>query len=118
MSTNDEIFPKDWIWGVQTFIGGKDLIKYIMGLGQGSRAAPPSWIQLSLILINVYKQLGLGSYMTDPISLEEIHSAGALFIDNADLYTGDDRQPDTEEQGANQSCRTMPTNSKKSGPME
>ena len=35
--------------------------------------------------------------MTDPISLEEIHSAGALFIDNADLYTGDDRQPDTEE---------------------
>ena len=35
--------------------------------------------------------------MTDPISLEEIHSAGALFVDDADLYTGDDRQPDTEE---------------------
>ena len=28
----------------KTFIGGKDLIKHIMGLGQGSRAAPPSWI--------------------------------------------------------------------------
>jgi len=61
----------------KTFIGGKDLIKYIMGLGQGSRAAPPSWIQLSSVLINVYKQLGLGCYMTDMISLEEIHSAGA-----------------------------------------
>ena len=81
----------------KTYIGGKDLIKYIMGLGQGSRSAPPSWIQLSSVLINVYKQLGLGSYTTDPISLEEIHSAGALFVDDADLYTSDDRQPVTDE---------------------
>ena len=81
----------------KTFIGGKELLKYIMGLGQGSRAAPPSWIQLSSVLINVYKQLGLGCFTTDPISLEEIHSAGALFVDDADLYTGDDRQPEPNE---------------------
>ena len=68
-----------------------------MGLGQGSRAAPPLWIQLSLVLVNVYKQLGLGCFTTDPILLEEIHSAGALFVDDADLYTGDDRQSESDE---------------------
>jgi hypothetical protein len=31
----------------KTFFGGKNLRKYIMGLGQGSRAAHPSWIQVS-----------------------------------------------------------------------
>ena len=81
----------------KTYVGGKDLIKYIMGLGQGSRAAPPSWIQLSSVLINVYRQLGLGSFTTDPISLEEIHSAGALFVDDADLYTSDDRNQNAGE---------------------
>jgi hypothetical protein len=29
----------------------------MMGLGQGNRAAPPSWIQLSTVLVNVFKQL-------------------------------------------------------------
>jgi hypothetical protein len=37
----------------KTYFGGRDLVKYIMGLGQGSRAAPPSWIQLSSVLVNV-----------------------------------------------------------------
>jgi hypothetical protein len=61
-----------------------------MGLGQGSRAAPPSWIQLSAFLVNVYKQLGLGSFITDPILLEIIHTMGELFVDDADLYTCND----------------------------
>ena len=30
----------------KTFFGGPNLIKYAMGLGEGSRATPPSWIQL------------------------------------------------------------------------
>jgi len=78
----------------KTYFGGRELVKYIMGLGQGSRAAPPSWIQLSSVLVNVYKQLGLGSFIIDPISSEEIHSAGAIFVDDADLYTGDDTTSD------------------------
>ena len=57
----------------KTFFGGQNLRKYIMGLGQGSRAAPPSWIQVSMVLVNVYKQLGLGGYITNPISQETIH---------------------------------------------
>jgi hypothetical protein len=29
----------------KTFFGGKSYFPYMMGLGQGNRAAPPSWIQ-------------------------------------------------------------------------
>ncbi len=58
-----------------------------MGLGQGNRAAPPSWVQLSTVLVNVYKQLNLGALIQDPITAKTIHSMGALFVDDTDLYT-------------------------------
>ena len=58
-----------------------------MGLGQGSRAAPPSWIQLSAVLVNVFKQLNLGATLADPMSQELIHSMGTLYVDDTDLYT-------------------------------
>ena len=78
----------------RTYFGGPNLVKYIMGLGQGSRAAPPSWIQLSSVIVNVYKQLGLGGFFIDPMSETEIHSMGALFVDDADLYTINDNLSD------------------------
>jgi hypothetical protein len=59
----------------------------MMGLGQGNRAAPPSWVQLSAVLVNVFKQLKLGALLLDPITLEIIHTIGALFMDDTDLYT-------------------------------
>jgi hypothetical protein len=59
----------------------------MMGLGQGNRVAPPSWIQLSVVLVNVFKQLNLGVLIQDPITTEVIHSMGALFINDTDLYT-------------------------------
>ena len=79
---------------MKTFFGGPNLQNYIMGLGQGSRAAPSLWIQLSTVLVNVYeyKQLGLGGYIIDPISMETIHTMEAIFVDNADLYTGEATQ--------------------------
>ena len=58
-----------------------------MGLGQGNRAAPPSWIQLSVVLVNAFKQLNLGALIQDPITAEVIHSMGTLFVDDTDLYT-------------------------------
>jgi hypothetical protein len=58
-----------------------------MGLGQGNRAVPPSRVQLSAVLVNVYKQLNLGSMITDPITVEIIHTMGALFVDDTNLYT-------------------------------
>jgi hypothetical protein len=69
------------------FFGGPFYFPYMMGLGQGNRAAPPSWIQLSAVLVNVFKQLNLGSMIQDPITAETIHSMGALFVDDIDLYT-------------------------------
>ncbi len=38
----------------KTFFGGPFCFPYMMGLGQGDRSAPPSWIQLSAVLVNVF----------------------------------------------------------------
>ncbi len=71
----------------KTFFGGALYSPYLMGLGQGNRAAPPSWIQLSAVMVIVFKQLNLGSMKQDPIMAETIHTMGALFVDDTDLYT-------------------------------
>jgi hypothetical protein len=71
----------------KTFFGGINCLLYIMGLGQGNRAVLPSWIQLSAIMVTVFKQLNLGVIMHDPISDILIHSMGALFVDDTDMYT-------------------------------
>ncbi len=39
----------------KSFFGGPRHEPYMMGLGQGNCTAPPSWIQLSAVLVNVYK---------------------------------------------------------------
>jgi hypothetical protein len=44
----------------KTFFGGNSNNRYIMGLGQGNRMAPLSWIQLSSVLVNIFKQMGFG----------------------------------------------------------
>jgi hypothetical protein len=70
----------------KTFFGGPFYFPYIMELGQGNRAGPPSWVQLSSVLVNVYKQLNLGSMIKDPITAEVIHTMGAIFVDDTNLY--------------------------------
>jgi len=81
----------------RTFFGGEGIRLNMMGLGQGNRAAPPSWIQLSAVLVNVIKQLELGALVVDPIMQEQIHSMGALFVDDTDLYTWKDGLLNTGE---------------------
>jgi hypothetical protein len=71
----------------KTFFGSPFCFPYMMGLGQGNRAAPPSWIQLSAVLVNVFKQLNLGPLVQDTIAAEVIHSMGTLFVNDTDLYT-------------------------------
>ncbi len=71
----------------KTFWGGANYRPYMMDLGQGNRAVPPSWIQLSAVLVNTFKQLELGALISDPITLEMIHTIRALFVNNTDLYT-------------------------------
>jgi hypothetical protein len=70
----------------KSFFGGPSMQLYMMGLGQGNRAGPPLWIQLSSVLINVFKQLNLGALIQDPITVEMILSMGTLFVDDMDLY--------------------------------
>jgi hypothetical protein len=63
----------------KTYFGSKNCILYMMGLGQGNRAAPPSCIQLSAVMVNVFKWLKLGTIISNPISVTFIHFMGAFF---------------------------------------
>jgi hypothetical protein len=88
MPTDNEILPVYGFWQINNiFWRPISLFPYMMGLGQGNRATPPSWIQLSVVLVNVFKQLNLGAVIQDPITAEIIHSMGALFVDDTNLYT-------------------------------
>ena len=77
MPPDNEVLSTNGLWGVQNVFWS--LAK--------ETAAPPSWIQLSAVLVNVYKQLNLGAMIQDPITAAMIHSMGALFVDDTDLYT-------------------------------
>jgi hypothetical protein len=71
----------------ETFFRGKAYLPYMMGLGQENRTALPSWIQLSAVLVTIFKQLTLGALIQDPISAEFIHTMVAFYVDDTDLYT-------------------------------
>jgi hypothetical protein len=46
-------FPQSTGFGEsKTFFGGKKFMPCMMGLSQGNRAAPPSWIQLSAVMVH------------------------------------------------------------------
>jgi hypothetical protein len=81
-----QFFQWTWFGKLKTYFGGINYLPYMMGLGQGNRVAPPSWIQLSTIMVTVFKQLNLGATINDPISDIIIHSMEALFVDDTDLY--------------------------------
>ncbi len=87
MPTDDKNFPTDRLWQIKNIFGGLFYFPYMMGLSQGNRAAPPSWIQLSVVLVNAFKQLTLGTLIQDPVTAEVIHSMGALSVDDTNLYT-------------------------------
>jgi hypothetical protein len=82
-----KFFSKDRLWRIENIVWRPISLSLHDGLGQGNRAAPPSWIQLSAVLVNVFKQLNLGTLIQDPVTAEVIHSMGTLFVDDTDLYT-------------------------------
>ena len=57
-----------------------------MGLGQESRGAPPSWICLSSVIVNILRNLKHGAHLIDPMTASLIPSVGAMFVDDSDLY--------------------------------
>ena len=53
------------------FFGGGNNDLPTMGLGQGSRAAPASWLQLSAFVVNIYKKLEYGASINLPLTEEK-----------------------------------------------
>ena len=72
-----------------TFFGG-DPEHPFCGLGQGSKAAPASWLQLSSMIINAFKSEGFGARMIDPVTLALTLTIGCLYVDDTDIYVWDD----------------------------
>ena len=73
-----------------SFFGGPQLTVPFCGLGQGSKSAPASWLQLSSMIVGAYKALGYGATILDPISRAIDYSIGCLFVDDTDLYVWKD----------------------------
>jgi hypothetical protein len=82
-----QFFQRTGFGKSKMYFGGINYLPYIMGLSQVNIAAPPSWIQLSRIMVTVFKQLNLGAIINILISDILIHSMGALFINNTNMYT-------------------------------
>jgi len=48
-------------------------------------------------MVNVYKQLGLGTDIHELITDNIIHSMGTMFVDDLDIYTRKDKITDPVE---------------------
>ena len=93
-------------WGDSTsYFGGPGTKTPFCGLGQGSKAAPASWIQLSSIIVNVYKAMGFGAKISDPITRETSHTVGCMFVDDTDLYGMDENVTLIHQVAANASLQ-------------
>ena len=89
------------------FFGGPDQPTPFCGLGQGSKAAPASWLQLSAMIINAYKQQGHGAVFVDPINKSSSRSIGCVYVDDTDIYTAGPHLPSVE-QVIRETCAAVP----------
>lgn len=80
-----KIFTRTGFGDSETFFGG-DANNPLCGLGQGSKADPASWLQLSSMIVNAYKNEGRASSIQDPITGKPTESMGCIFVDDTDLY--------------------------------
>ena len=81
-----KIFTRTGFGDSSSHFGGPDEIP-MCGLGQGSKAAPASWLQLSSMIVNAYKDQDCASAISDPITGDIIRSVGCMFVDDTDLYS-------------------------------
>jgi len=56
-----------------------------MGLAQGNGAAPPGFLAVSTLMIDVYKRLGHGVNFTSAWSGDAFYLAAILYVDDSDL---------------------------------
>ena len=75
MPLNDEILLAHRIQGLSNMsYNGDKLDKYRMDRGQGRREDIPLWIQLSLVIVNVLRDLDCGLKTVDPMTGSIIHT--------------------------------------------
>ena len=86
LSPNNMIFQRSGFVYSVLFVGGDKLCKYLMGLGQGSRGAPPSLIPLSSVIVKVLRGLYHGAKIANPITRSITHTVGLIFVKDTDLY--------------------------------
>ena len=94
---NMKLFTRTGFGDSSSFIGGHDQQIPFCGLGQGSKAAPASWLQLSTMIINAYRAQGHGATFEDPVTKTLSKSIGCVYVDDTDIYTAGP-QLDTIEQ--------------------
>ena len=80
-----KIYTRTGYGDSNTYFGGHSETP-ACGLGQGSKAAPASWVQLSSIFVRILRQKGFGANLEDPVTKQLIQSIGCLFVDDTDLY--------------------------------
>ena len=56
-----------------------------MGLAQGNGAAPPGFLAVSTLMIEVYKRLGHGTNFVSAWSGDAFYIAAVLYVDDSDL---------------------------------
>ena len=78
----------------KTPFGGKEHVK--QGACQGNGGAPPTWQQISTMMMNVQRRQGHGIVIEAPLSKKRIRQVGIAFVDDANLFEGlapdDDRE--------------------------
>lgn len=85
-----KFFTRTGFGDSSAFFGGDPEGRPACGLGQGSKAAPASWMQISSMIVNAFKTEGFGANMIDPITLAVTLTIGCLYVDDTDIYVFDD----------------------------
>lgn len=80
-----KIYTRTGFGDSTSFFGGAEDTP-MCGLDQGSKAAPASWLQLSSVIVNTYKNEGMASSIQNPISGDTTDSVDCLYVDDTDLY--------------------------------
>ena len=57
-----------------------------MGLGQGNGAAPPGFLAVCILMINVYRNLGYGVIFVGAWTRDAFTLADVLYVDDSDLF--------------------------------
>ena len=83
---NMEFFLRTGFGQSESYFGGKEDGKH--GLAQGNGAAPPTWQQISTVILNAHKGKGHGVKIECPITRQTIKQVGILYVDDTNLWEG------------------------------